>query len=448
MPAGASVDNEVPSENKQQEDDSILQKTFTWEDVQEHSRLGDSCIVVERGVYDISKWSYRHPGGIKVIQTYAGSDATDPFRAFHPNPDFVQKYLRKLQIGQLSNTAKQVDPLISDFRELRREVEEKGFLKANPWFYLAHFAHIIALEFLALAILYYFGNSWSTWLLAAVIMTCSQNQAGWLQHDFGHLTVVFQNSFWNHFIHHFLMEFLKGTSSSWWNHRHFLHHAKPNTIKKDPDVNYPWLFLFGNYVAEIWGKRRRGFMPYQFQHLYWFIFGPPIVIPIYFHVEIMTWVFLRRKYIDFILMVAYVFKMHFLFSPLLGSFGAVLRFYFFIRFLESHWFLWVTQMSHLPMPIEHEKNQDWVTHQVTTTCNVEPGNFNDWFTGHLNYQIEHHLFPTMPRHNFYKVAPAVAKLCKKHDLKICEKTLYRAFADIYETLKHSGDVWYNAYYEG
>lgn len=46
--------------------------------------------------------------------------------------------------------------------------------------------------------------------------------------------------------------------------------------------------------------------------------------------------------------------------------------------------------------------------QINATCNVEGGPFNDWFTGHLNYQIEHHLFPTMPRHNYAIVAPLVA----------------------------------------
>lgn len=35
------------------------------------------------------------------------------------------------------------------------------------------------------------------------------------------------------------------------------------------------------------------------------------------------------------------------------------------RFLESHWFVWVTQMNHLPMDIDHEKHQDWLTMQVT-----------------------------------------------------------------------------------
>ena len=36
------------------------------------------------------------------------------------------------------------------------------------------------------------------------------------------------------------------------------------------------------------------------------------------------------------------------------------------RFLESHWFVWVTQMNHLPMNIDHEKQQDWLNMQVRT----------------------------------------------------------------------------------
>ena len=63
--------------------------------------------------------------------------------------------------------------------------------------------------------------------------------------------------------------------------------------------------------------------------------------------------------------------------------------YLCVRFVESHWFTFVTQMSHIPMEIDRDHCHDWLTAQTITTCNVEPSAFNDWFTGHLNYQIEH-----------------------------------------------------------
>lgn len=41
------------------------------------------------------------------------------------------------------------------------------------------------------------------------------------------------------------------------------------------------------------------------------------------------------------------------------------------------------------MRVEKEKEEDWFSLQLATTCNVDSSPFNDWFTGHLNFQIEH-----------------------------------------------------------
>ena len=56
-----------------------------------------------------------------------------------------------------------------------------------------------------------------------------QAQAGWLQHDFGHLS-VFKTSFWNHFTHQIILNVTKGAAAVWWNHLHYQHHAKPNVV--------------------------------------------------------------------------------------------------------------------------------------------------------------------------------------------------------------------------
>ena len=65
--------------------------------------------------------------------------------------------------------------------------------------------------------------------LLCVVIFHVQAQAGWLQHDFGHLS-VFKNSWMNHLAHHVVQEGLKGASCYWWNVRHFQHHAKPNVV--------------------------------------------------------------------------------------------------------------------------------------------------------------------------------------------------------------------------
>ena len=50
----------------------------------------------------------------------------------------------------------------------------------------------------------------------------------------------------------------------------------------------------------------------------------------------------------------------------------------------------VTQSNHVVMDVSPDKpNSSWFRMQLNATCNIEKSYFNDWFTGHLNFQIEH-----------------------------------------------------------
>jgi len=59
---------------------------------------------------------------------------------------------------------------------------------------------------------------------------------------------------------------------------------------------------------------------------------------------------------------------------------------------------------------------DFLQLQLNTTRNVDSSLFMDWFAGGLNLQVEHHLFPTMPRHNLLKVRPIIQDFCKENNL--------------------------------
>lgn len=421
---------------------------FTWEEVQKHSRRGDQWLVINRKVYNISNWVKRHPGGFRVISHYAGEDATDAFVAFHPDPQFVQKYLKALQIGELAATEPSQDrqkkeEVLRDFRVLREELERKGLFRADPVFFSLYLGHILLLELLAVLLVWATGTGWLSSLVCAALLATSQSQAGWLQHDFGHLS-VFKKSKWNHLLHKFIIGHLKGASANWWNHRHFQHHAKPNIFSKDPDVNMLHAFVLGDTQPVEYGIKKLKYMPYNHQHQYFFLIGPPLLIPVYFQYKTMQTMFSRRVWVDLAWSVTYYMRYFLCFVPFYGFFGSVVLISF-VRFLESHWFVWVTQMNHIPMDIDHDKHQDWVTMQLKTTCNIEQSLFNDWFSGHLNFQIEHHLFPTMPRHNYWLAAPAVRALCKKHGIPYEVKTLWRGLVDVVSSLKKSGDLWLDAY---
>ncbi|PIO39818.1 hypothetical protein AB205_0126200, partial [Aquarana catesbeiana] len=354
-------------------------------------------------------------------------------------------------------------------------------------------------------------------------------QAGWLQHDFGHLS-VFKTSKWNHIGHKFVIGHLKvlsqrgllepichqGASANWWNHRHFQHHAKPNIFSKDPDVNMVHIFVLGDTQPVEYGKKKLKYLPYNHQHQYFFLIGPPLLIPVYFTVQIMKTMITRKDWVDLAWSLSYYTRFFFTFVPYFGVLGSI-ALLTTVRFIESHWFVWVTQMNHIPMEIDHEKYRDWLGSQVggqhhgrsltdddssrdtpslfatavlyhylhdhhmshmldlcskpawtfsfvlelpviktgdccsltlyrlAATCNIEQSFFNDWFSGHLNFQIEHHLFPTMPRHNYYKIAPFVRSLCKKYEVLYEEKPMWKAFTDIIGSLRKSGDLWLDAY---
>ncbi|XP_071004882.1 acyl-CoA 6-desaturase [Oncorhynchus clarkii lewisi] len=421
---------------------------YTWEEVQKHCHRGDQWLVIDRKVYNITQWAKRHPGGIRVISHFAGEDATEAFVAFHPDPNFVRKFLKPLLIGELATTEPSQDQgknavLVQDFQALRDRVESEGLLLARPLFFSLYLGHILLLEALALGLLWVWGTSWSLTLLCSLMLATSQSQAGWLQHDYGHLSVCKKSS-WNHVLHKFVIGHLKGASANWWNHRHFQHHAKPNVFSKDPDVNSVHVFVLGDKQPVEYGIKKLKYMPYHHQHQYFFLIGPPLLIPVYFHIQILRTMFLRQDWVDLAWSMSFYLRFFCCYYPFFGFFGSV-ALISFVRFLESHWFVWVTQMNHLPMEIDHERHQDWLTMQLSATCNIEQSTFNDWFSGHLNFQIEHHLFPTMPRHNYHLVAPLVRALCEKHGVPYQVKTLQKGMTDVVRSLKKSGNLWLDAY---
>lgn len=44
---------------------------------------------------------------------------------------------------------------------------------------------------------------------------------------------------------------------------------------------------------------------------------------------------------------------------------------YLVRYLESTWFIWVSQMNHIPMNIDYDKNKDWVSTQVRISFLLE-----------------------------------------------------------------------------
>ncbi|XP_069108209.1 acyl-CoA 6-desaturase-like [Argopecten irradians] len=416
----------------------------TWGEIQEHNKPGDQWLVIDGQVYNITQWADRHPGGRRVISYYAGQDATEAFKAFHNDLVTVKKYLRTLHVGPVENYRK--SGLDEDFRELYQTVKKKGYFKPSYTFFLMMMVQLCVLEVLSYMVMAYFGTGWLPYLVSLLCSVILQAQASWIQHDFGHFSMF--RSKLDHVVQNYVMGIVKGISPSWWNYLHFQHHAKPNVIKKDPDVAMDKLFVIGDVMPVEVAKSRKESMPFNWQHRYFCFMGPPMLFPVYYHISTFRHIFIRKLPVDFVLVLLFFIKFFCLYTPMLGVVGSTI-FYVLVKCLESHWFIWVSQSNHTTMTIDNDQALHWVKLQINATCNVQKSAFNDWFTGHLNFQIEHHLFPSMPRHNLYKVAPLVKALCKKHDIKYEVKPLSTAFGDVVRCLKKSGDLWeetYNMYH--
>ncbi|MBX2973380.1 MAG: fatty acid desaturase, partial [Flavobacteriales bacterium] len=60
---------------------------------------------------------------------------------------------------------------------------------------------------------------------------------------------------------------------------------------------------------------------------------------------------------------------------------------------------------------------DWTEHELLTTANFAPRNrFITWFTGGLNFQIEHHLFPYISHLHYPAIAPIVQRTAAEYGL--------------------------------
>jgi fatty acid desaturase len=84
--------------------------------------------------------------------------------------------------------------------------------------------------------------------------------------------------------------------------------------------------------------------------------------------------------------------------------------------------------NHKGMPtLTQDDELDFLRRQVLTSRNVTGSRLVDFVLGGLNYQIEHHLFPNMPRPNLHRAQPLVRAFCQQHDLPYAEASMLGSY---------------------
>jgi fatty acid desaturase len=85
--------------------------------------------------------------------------------------------------------------------------------------------------------------------------------------------------------------------------------------------------------------------------------------------------------------------------------------------------------------VDEESMLDPVRAQVLTSRNVKGHPVTDWFYGGLNYQIEHHLFPSMARNRLAEAQKIVRAFCRERNISYHETSVVHSYVEILASLR-------------
>ncbi len=296
----------------------------------------------------------------------------------------------------------------------------------------------VGLALLALAgvvgAMVWLGNSWLQLLLAALLGGVL-TQFGFLGHDAAHRQ-MFVSAAWNDWTARILSGAVAGLSYGWWRGKHNLHHAAPNQVGRDPDIA-PGVVAF---TAEIVAQRT-GFSGWCARHQGWLFFPLLTLEGLNLHVAGFRTLLasrVRHREVEMLLivfrLVGFVVLLLILLPPGKAAAFLAVQMAVFGLLLGGSF-----APNHTGMPIVPSTLKiDFLHRQVLMTRNVRGNLFVDAAMGGLNYQIEHHLFPSMPRPNLKLVRPMVREYCKSHEIPYTELGLFASYVVVIDYLNHVG----------
>jgi len=387
-------------------------------------------ITIDEKVYDVTTWRDHHPGGRLVLEKYNNQDATDVFNAFHGEEGI--KKLADMKSNPVQHKVP-LDPETIAYRQFRKKLIDEGWFESSKLWYIYKTTETLGLSLLGMALAAY-GH----WFLGALLLGLGYQQQGWLSHDYCHQQ-VFKSRRINNFFAYFCGSVCSGYSVNWWKERHNTHHAITNVLDADPDIDNLPLFVWDvNDFSRIKGvPGAASLVPYQH---YYFV---PWTATLKLIWCIQSLFFVRTKqsrawdrvahYEKMCLTVHYFILFAFCYYYL-SSFLVSLGFLIISEFVGGAGIANIVFMNHYGCEHPQELRTNFVTLQLLTTTNIDPSLWMNWFSGGLNLQIEHHLFPTMPRHNLLKVRPLVQKFCKDNGLVYQSKPFLSCMKTILGTL--------------
>ena len=380
--------------------------------------------------YDVESWAGKHPGG-RVMLRFLGRDATAAFVAFHGRRTHrtLKPFRVKGDPGEAPRRESE-DPVERDFEALRLAAESAGHFTGRRAFYARRLGVILAL-ILGSAATVVFAPAF--WLPAALAVGLAWQQAGWLAHDLLHHSVHGERRRGD--VQGILLGSVAlGFSADWWKRKHNTHHALPNVLGGDPDIDVLPLLAFDERQVADAGALGRLFVRIQgftvwpivafarlnwvTQSILWALFAPGV----------------RRRRLELLSLAAHVtwnVALLWALPDWPSRIGFLLVSQLSAGLMTGTVFIVGHNARPMYAPVEAV---GFYGQQVQSTQNVRVNVLTRWFFGGLERQIEHHLFPSMPRHEHEAVCEQVKSLCAQHGLAYVERGFFQGLLDVQRAL--------------
>jgi fatty acid desaturase len=321
-----------------------------------------------------------------------------------------------------------------DYALLKRRIADEGLLERRP---RRHLGPSLRLGVLFAAIgagVFLLQGSWWVMFLtlpAAVLF----GQLGFLGHDSTHNQIL-TSSRKNYVLSLLVFNLGIGASRGWWADKHNTHHAQPNRLGVDPDIEGGVIALDETQTVGVNGPTR-AIMRQQGKVI------TPLLSMVALQIHAYSVGFLRGHRLRNATLEGALMLIHFtlyigglvvVLGPTRGLVFAlvhqlVLGIYVGGAFLTNHLGMRLLQPG---------EEMDFLERQVVTARNIRSHPIANYAFGPLSCQIEHHLFPTMPRYELRRAVPIVREFCRERGIEYHETGALQAFAEVYRHLDRVG----------
>ncbi|CAE7252745.1 sld1, partial [Symbiodinium pilosum] len=404
------------------------------------------CLMSRTSLLDIQVGGVHAEGETaqSQIHWYAGTDASDQFAAFHRPRVYAR--LAQFQIGEVVGTEHLPSKATEEYRALRKKLWAEGWFKPRLSYFVCKAAICFSILTFVVSVVCCLTSAWflARTILAGMALGVAWQQIAFLAHDADHwgITTPRASSSLNP-LSWFLASVLFGISRSMWNEEHSMHHAITLRPQEDPQFNYLPLWLISKKELDVAGTHV-GFLTKTLVSVQHFTFLPVSVVIGRFNFYLISMLSALKRAVmatssrelsGGVLDVLGMLTFWTWYVALVSRFDTGVERTLFV--LASNWTVGILHiqlvLSHLAtetFTAEEERAEQFFAFQLKTSRNIDSSWYDHWFHGGLEFQIEHHLFPQLPRHNLSKVKPMVQDICFRHGIPYRSTSFSGALRDV------------------